>query len=226
MRARQTLVGATMAAALVLVMLPWWVRNARVVGHFVPTALVVGASLYDGLSPIADGSSNMDFMPFFAGLERAEPSGLPGDNFEYRLDRRLRQAALDWAAAHPAQVAELALVKFWRIWNVWPNEPGLRSWPLRTIVVFTYGPLLALSLVGAWRFSSSGWPYVLAWLPAVYLTLLHVVFVGSIRYREPAMLALLPLAAGVLARASPALLKCQETVACTARPLEATKDWS
>lgn len=213
MRARQLLVGATMIAALVLVMLPWWVRNARVTGHFVPTALVVGASLYDGLSPAADGSSNMDFMPGFAALERAEPSGAPDDNFEYRLDRRLRQAALDWAAAHPAQVAELALVKFWRIWNVWPNEPGLRSWPLRTIVVLTYGPLLAVSLVGAWRFSSSGWPYILAWLPAVYLTLLHVVFVGSIRYREPAMLALLPLAAGVLARASPALVTSQEQAA-------------
>ena len=36
----------------------------------------------------------------------------------------------------------------------------------------------------------------LCWLPAVYLTLLHVVFVSSLRYREPAMLALLALAAG------------------------------
>jgi hypothetical protein len=40
---------------------------------------------------------------------------------------------------------------------------------------------------------------VLAWLPAVYLSLVHVVFVGSIRYREPAMLAMTVLAAGVLA---------------------------
>lgn len=204
-RSRQLLMGGAMAATLVLVMLPWWVRNAQVTGHFVPTALVVGASLYDGLNPEADGSSNMDFMPGFAALERSEPSGLPDDNFEYRLDRRLRNAALDWAWAHPARVAQLALEKFWRIWNVWPNEPGLRSWPLRLVVVFTYGPLLVLSLIGAWRFSAAGWPYVLAWLPAVYFTLLHVVFVGSIRYREPAMLAMLPLAAGVLARASPAL---------------------
>jgi hypothetical protein len=54
-------------------------------------------------------------------------------------------------------------------------------------------------IVGAWRFSELGWAYVLAWLPAAYFTLLHMVFVGSIRYREPAMLALVVLAAGVLA---------------------------
>ena len=53
-----------------------------------------------------------------------------------------------------------------------------------------------------WRFTPRGWPYVLAWLPAVYFTLLHVVFIGSIRYREPAMLALAVLAAGVIAGAA------------------------
>ena len=38
-------------------------------------------------------------------------------------------------------------------------------------------------------------PYVLCWLPAVYLTLLHDICC-SIRYREPAMLALIVLLLG------------------------------
>ena len=101
--------------------------------------------------------------------------------------------------ANPRRVAELAWIKFTRIWNVWPNEPSLRSWPVRLLIAGTYLPLLLLGLVGVWRYSRWGWPYVLAWLPAVYITLLHVVFVSSIRYREPAMLALLALGAGVLA---------------------------
>lgn len=196
-RRRELLIGVAMSAALVATMLPWWIRNAQVTGRFVATSLQAGASLYDGLNPLADGSSNMAYVPEFTAAEHA--AGGDADTFEYRLDRRMHDAAVEWARAHPRRVAELAWIKFVRIWNVWPNEASFRSWPLRLAVFFTYTPLLILALVGIWRFSSRGWPFVLAWLPAVYLTLLHMVFVGSIRYREPAMLALIVLAAGVLA---------------------------
>ena len=80
---------------------------------------------------------------------------------------------------------------------------SFRSPLLKLVVLLSYGPSLVLSLVGGWRYRRAGWPYVLTWLPAVYFTLLHIVFVGSIRYREPAVLALMPLAAGVLARVPP-----------------------
>jgi 4-amino-4-deoxy-L-arabinose transferase-like glycosyltransferase len=199
-RRKQVLIGAAMAAALVVAMIPWWIRNAQVTGRFVATSLQAGASLYDGLNPTADGGSNMSFVPEFTAAERAaEVAGGEQDTFEYRLDRRLHDAAVAWAVAHPARAVELAWIKFLRIWNIWPNEPAFRHWPLRLAVFCTYTPLLVLALVGAWRFTPRGWPYVLAWIPAVYLTLLHMVFVGSIRYREPAMLALTVLAAGVLA---------------------------
>ncbi len=200
-RARQALIGLAMGASLCVCMLPWWIRNALVTGHFVATSLQAGASLYDGLNPAADGGSNMSFIPEFTAEERTvDETRAAGEPFEYRLDRRMAQAALEWARANPARVAELAWIKFVRTWNVWPNLSSLRHWPLRLAVLVTYTPLLCLSLVGVWRFSSWGWPYVLCWLPALYLTLLHLVFVGSIRYREPAMLALTVLAAGVLSR--------------------------
>ena len=100
-------------------------------------------------------------------------------------------------------MAELAAIKFVRTWNVWPNEASLARWPMRLLILCTYVPLLALGLAGAARFTRLGWPYVLAWLPMGYFTLLHVVFVGSIRYREPAMIAVTALAAGVIARSRP-----------------------
>jgi hypothetical protein len=91
---------------------------------------------------------------------------------------------------------ELAGIKLLRMWNIWPNEPRFSSWPIRLIVFFTYTPLLIFAIIGAWRTVGKGWPYVLYCLPAVYFTALHMIFVSSLRYREPAMLALLALAAG------------------------------
>jgi 4-amino-4-deoxy-L-arabinose transferase-like glycosyltransferase len=202
-RLRQLLIGLAMSASFALCMIPWWVRNAHVTGHFVATTLQTGASLYDGLNPAADGSSQMDFVAGFEDQEHVADGAAGAETFEYRLDRRLASAAVDWARANPGRVVELAWIKFLRTWNVWPNEPAFRSWPVRMVVLLTYAPLLVLGLVGAWRFTRSGWPYVLAWMPAVYFTLLHVVFVGSLRYREPAMLALVVLAAGVLAGSRP-----------------------
>jgi 4-amino-4-deoxy-L-arabinose transferase-like glycosyltransferase len=198
-RQQQWLHGGVLLAAFALCMAPWWIRNAQVTGHFVATTLQVGASLYDGLNPDALGSSDMSFVPRFEAEERAagRPAG-ESDSFEYRLDRRMARAAMSWAAENPRRVVELAAIKLARIWNVWPNEPTLRRWPIAIVVMASYLPLSCLSIAGAWRYRSAGWPYVLPWLPAIYFTLLHVVFVGSIRYREPAMLAVMPLAAAVL----------------------------
>ncbi len=142
----------------------------------------------------------MQFVPEVAARQRAaEPVG--DDTFEYRLDRRMFREAVAWAQSHPRRVAQLVAIKFARMWNVWPNEAAFRGWPVRIAMLVSYLPLLVLGIVGVWRYSAWGMPYLLAWLPAVYLTLLHVVFVSSVRYREPAMLALVVLAAGVLAAA-------------------------
>lgn len=185
--------GMVSLLALAVVMSPWWIRNGRITGRFVPTTLQVGASLYDGLGPQATGASDMSFLPRFEDEQRE--SGATDDEFEYRLDRRLRKAALSSAAEDPLRVIRLAGVKFYRMWNVWPNEPRFSHWPLRLIVLASYAPVMLLAMIGVWKYSRRGWPYVLCWLPAAYFTALHLVFVSSIRYRHPAMLGLIVLAA-------------------------------
>ena len=152
---RQLLLGITMLIALALVMMPWWVRNWNVIGRFVPTTLQVGASLYDGLSPKADGSSDMRFVPGIeAQLRAADASNPPGASdppFEWRLDRLMRNESLDWAAAHPGRVLQLAGTKLLRMWNVWPNEPSFRSWWVRMAILLTYTPIVLLAIAGVWR---------------------------------------------------------------------------
>ncbi len=193
---REPVVGVAVLAAMLVMLVPWWVRNWRVTGHFVPTTLQVGASLYDGISPEATGASDMAFVQQFVAKERRADGGeIP---FEVRLDRRMRRAAIEWAVQHPGRVAQLAVVKFFRMWNLWPNEPALSAWPVRLMVAGTYLPIMLLAAAGAWRTFHLGWPYLLCWLPAAYFTWLHMIFVSSIRYRQPAMLALIVLAAGAV----------------------------
>ena len=197
-RTRQLELGGFVLAGLVVGMLPWWVRSARVTGHFVPTTLQVGASLYDGLNPRATGGSEMSFVSEFERQERAAPSN-DQDCYEYRLDRRLRTAAMDWARSHPGRVVELMGIKFARLWNIWPNEQDFRSWPIRVLIAATFLPVIVLGIWGMWHVGKA-WPYALCWLPALYFTLLHVIFVSSLRYREPAMVPLLVLAAAAVCR--------------------------
>lgn len=195
---RKSLVFTALLLGMCLPLAPWWVRNARLVRHFVPTTLQVGASLYDGLNPEADGGSDMAFVPEFQKTVAAEEVPPDADIFEYRLDQTMRQAAVDWAKNHPQRAVQLAGIKFLRLWNVWPNAAEFGGWIPRLLVTFSYVPLLVLGIVGVWRFRHLGFGWMLLWLPAAYFTALHVVFVSSLRYREPAMLTWIVLAAAVL----------------------------
>ncbi len=204
-RRRQLIIGVVMLAACAATMSPWWIRNYRVAGRFVATSLQVGASLYDGLNPAATGASEMSFVPRFAQDQaRADAEAIaigqsPVGLFEDRLDRRMQAASIDWARQHPRRVLELAGIKFLRMWSPIPNASEFRSTALRLVLAASYTPVLLLGLIGLWRYGRRGWPFVLCFLPAVYFTLLHVIFVSSIRYRQPAMLLIVVLAAGVIA---------------------------
>jgi 4-amino-4-deoxy-L-arabinose transferase-like glycosyltransferase len=187
-------------ATTAMTMLPWWARNYLVAGRFVPTTLQVGASLYDGLSPTATGASDMRFVAPFVAQQRASDAqnAILVGTFEDRLDGRMRDASLDWARQNPKKVTQLMWLKLRRMWSPLPNAAEFGGNFTRLTLALTYTPAILLAAVGAWRFRSRGWPLWLLMLPAVYFTCLHVVFVSSIRYRQPAMLVLVILAAAVI----------------------------
>lgn len=201
-RKQQLAVYAVAGLAAATVMTPWWVRNYVVVGKFVPTSLQVGASLYDGLGPQATGASDMEFVDQFKKRLAAEEAAsgeedLPG-TYESRLDEVMKRESLEWARQNPERVLRLAGVKFWRYWTPLGNSQEVRG-KMAWVIAVGYLPIVLTGLVGAVAFARRGWVYLLLALPLIYFCLLHLVFVSSIRYRQPPMLALTILSAGLLA---------------------------
>ncbi|MGL5097923.1 MAG: ArnT family glycosyltransferase, partial [Planctomycetia bacterium] len=108
---------AAAGLGFLVVMAPWWIRNAAVYGRWVPTTLNVGESLYDGLGPQALGDSEMTFA------EDPAVRALP----EVDRDDHWKRAAWSAAAADPWRVLRLAAVKAGRFWSPWPNAGQMRS---------------------------------------------------------------------------------------------------
>ena len=175
---------------LSLIMAPWWVRNVRVTGHLVPTTLQVGASLYDGWNPEANGGSDMAFAETFRRRVERELAQRPGearDDFEWRLDRAYRTEAWQWARSHPWQAVRLGAIKAWRTWRPWPGAELFSSRPVAIAVTLGYVPLLVAGLFALRHLRHHGWIFWLPFAYAAFTAALHVVFVGSIRYRQPVM---------------------------------------
>jgi len=181
---------AARAAALwlcgvVLVMSPWWVRNARVYGRFVPTALWLGASLYDGLNPNATGASDMSFG--------GDPDLWPLD--EQDQDAELLRRAARFARENPGRVLSLAIVKLGRFWSPWPNAQVLSSKALAVVLAAVVLPLFGLLALGAWSRRGDLRAWVLSAGPLLYFSTLHLVFASSMRYRIPGEMPALALVA-------------------------------
>ena len=157
----------------VLILAPWWARNALVFQRFVPTALWMGASLYDGLNPAATGASDMRFLddPEIRQLD------------EQSQDRFLRDQAWAFVRDQPVRALQLAAIKFGRFWSPWPNAAEFRYPGVAVVSAVISIPLFALMAAGVWGLRNNRRALFLMAAPLIYVSLLHLVFVGSIRYR-------------------------------------------
>lgn len=168
-----------------LVLLPWIVRNACLFNRFVPTTLQVGESLYEANSPYADGGPAMDRIPW------DEISG--GPLSEVERNDFFRQRAVEHIREDPGRFLRLAVAKFRRFWNPVPNYGPYRTPFYLAVSAGSVIPVYVLAVCGLlWHRWSRRLLVLLS--PVIYFTLLHMIFVGSIRYRTPVMPALLVLA--------------------------------
>ena len=186
-----------------LSMTPWWIRNYSITGKFVPTTLQVGASLYDGWHPNASGSSdeNMAFSTEFLQSQLQQDQLLASEGkplestLEWRIDRRLLHAAYQWAFENTSDVVKLGLVKFLKTWMPMPIARELGNPCVRWWEAGSYSTIMLLAAWGLCYLAKSR-PLSALWIamPCLYLAVLHAVFIGSVRYRQPGVLILCVLA--------------------------------
>jgi len=190
-RKRALLESALILVIWMAVLVPWVARNYLIThGRFVPGTLTAGWSLYEAAGPGADGGPRMERIQWPEEVWPREGSGLD----EYRADRYLSRLTLEYVGRHRAEAVRLGLKKLARLWNVVPNFSGYRSPVYLAVSVLGYLPVMVLALVGAVAHRRSWRRWCVLLVPAVYLSGIHAVFVGSIRYRVPAMVGLVVLA--------------------------------
>jgi len=179
---------AALVAALALTVAPWTVRNAVQMHAFIPVSDFFGswvAGTYNDQArtdPRHPGSSQTHVRGAFDDLD-----GVP----EVERQRELARRGLQYAADHPAYVAQVLLHNSLRLLNLegsswWRYEAYMLSlprWPA-DVAGYAFYVLLAAALAGALTPAARRAPRWL-WL-APLLLLAAVIFAGSeIRYRAP-----------------------------------------
>lgn len=178
-------VTATVLAVFGAVMLPWVVRNHQVTGHWVLTSLWSGPSLYDGLNPDADGGSDMQFI---------ERDNVMATMSEYEMNRHYQQLAWQYARENPGRAISLAGRKLARFLQPVPNalQAGWVVWGLCGAVSIGF-VLLCVEGIRSRLLDPVGLVVLIG--PFLLFAAVHMVFVGSLRYRLPAEFPLAILAA-------------------------------
>jgi 4-amino-4-deoxy-L-arabinose transferase-like glycosyltransferase len=197
-----------MLFATVITLVPWTVRNAVVLHHFVPLTTETGYTLAGAYGPEARARHDFPYLwtPPVQQLERVFASDPKGNEAE--ISDRLQSRALTYAGDHPGQTAKTLG------WNVLRMVglpgPGLERWGapyesyprgLAVASVYAFWVLGLLALLGLATAAARRVPWALWGVPAA-IALSALPFIATTRLRAPADPFLVMLAALALARAS------------------------
>ena len=180
----------------VCVCAPWTVRNyVAFDGAFIPGTLGSGLVMWEGNNPWNDrgGVSQPEWARHLWPPEEV----LTSMN-EYQIDEWQKSKAIAHIRAEPGRFVRVSLRRFVRFWNFFPNAKEYRSPFYRWVSFVSIAPIVILALVypllrwKRWR------QWSLVAMLIAYYTVLHVVTIGSIRYRLPLEPTLVAVAAASL----------------------------
>ncbi|MEL7239383.1 MAG: hypothetical protein AAGK78_11015 [Planctomycetota bacterium] len=184
----------TAAGLIALCLLPWALRNRAILGQNVFLTTNAGITLFDGWNlDNTTGGSDQSFVG------RMPQLGLMS---EVDRDTYLRRQAWEDATRDPLRSVQLAGQKLARTWSPVPLSQFGDAKSLVAGLGY-YAVFWTLLAVGLWLGQLRLREKMLLVLPILVLTALHVLTVGSMRYRLPAE----PLLAVVAASGAMALIE-------------------
>lgn len=169
-----------------LALVPWAWRNYEATGYWVHTSLWSGPSLYDGLHMGATGASDMTFVDQDGVYQRLS---------EYEANEHYKALAVQFALKNPWRAVELAFLKAGRYLSPTLNASGFTGGPMAIFCLAWYGLFTIFAGDGVWSHRTHRAGVFLLAGPFLQFLLVHMVFVGSIRYRLPVEFPLTILAA-------------------------------
>ncbi|MFZ2419896.1 MAG: glycosyltransferase family 39 protein [Anaerolineae bacterium] len=194
--------GSLLALAVVLLLiLPWTVRNYRAFGHFVPLNTNAGYAFFWANHPIY-GTQFVAILPGKAPYERLIPAELRQLD-EAALDSALLRRGLGFVVQDPGRYILLSLGRLRTFFMFWPESES--SFLSNIVRVLSFGLALPFISVGLWLTARDWRRWSLLWLFVGVYTVVHLLSWALVRYR-------LPVDGVLLIFASPALLRLQSLI--------------
>ena len=160
-------------------MSPWWLHNYLAYGTFVRLDLGSGIALYSGNNPLNQSG----------GLDRDLNDHMKSfDSITNPVERdyALRQAAFSYIRDNPSEFLSHAGRKFLRFWRLWPYTESYSGVAFVAVSFLSFAPVLLLAMIYLMLRGRRDLRIVTPiLLLGGYLTCVHMVVPGSIRYRIP-----------------------------------------
>lgn len=172
----------------VLMMSPWWYHNYEQYGQFVRLNLGLGNVLYAGNNPLNKSGGAVLGRDY-------ELNSFEGITDIVKREQAMKAAAIKHIRENPLRFIKQGFVKFGRFWNVLPFTQIVNKSKSAIIATLAVAPLILLTLITliTRRDKFIVLTPLLGWI--FYLTLVHMVTAGSVRYRYPVEPFLIILAA-------------------------------
>jgi len=164
-----------------IVMSSWWVRNYTIFDKFIPFTTSSSMNLYLGANEKNE----------FAGVDWSKDVDIDFVNKvnsvkdEKERSQIYKQKALEFIKNDTRQYMKLMWLKFKRFYNFTFNADDFSSIYYNLLSIFSYGIVMVFALI-TFVLSIKDWKRLSAiYIVVGYFTLVHIVYIASLRYRLP-----------------------------------------